>query len=172
MSVTNRDEKFGNKLSALFKEYPFEFFIKLFIPIFLFAGGSGMWLNEKFNDSKTVENESLKKENESLKKENEKLKEEFDIDSNIIYETVTPLKENQSITLLKGEVTILITSISLDDVTFEFSYEGKSYLEMDERWKDGSERRRVPFENEGKSYFIVVNEINDEGVSFSVHFKE
>ncbi|MDA2233471.1 MULTISPECIES: hypothetical protein [Bacillus cereus group] len=170
--MANRDEKFGNKLSALFKEYPLEFLLKLCIPIFLFAGGGGIWLNERFNDSKVTENESLKKENESLKRENEKLKKEYDIDGNMIYETANPLKENQSITVLKGKVTILIHDIRPDAVTFEFSYEGKSNLEMDERWKEGSKIHRIPFEHEGKSYFIVVNEINDEGVSFSVHLKE
>ncbi|MEI2406355.1 hypothetical protein [Niallia taxi] len=170
--MENRDEKFNARISLLIKNYPLEFLIKVAIPIFIFAGSAGIWLNEQFNENSATEIEELKLENEKLKKENKKIKGDYDIDSNMIYETATPLEENQSVTLLKGEVTILITNIGLDEVTFEFSYEGKSTLEMEERWKQGTKINRVPFEHKGKSYFIVVKEINDEGVSFSVHLKE
>ncbi|MGG1594197.1 hypothetical protein [Terribacillus saccharophilus] len=170
--MSDNDDKFRESFSKLIRDHAFSFFSWVFgilIVLVPSAIGAGFAINEKLTENNTAKVESLQAENTKLNEEIGKYK---DVNNKSIYKTDSPLTTDQAATILDGEVTILVWSLSSYEVTFEFSFAGESSLSMDERYKNGDLTNRVEFEHEGKSYFIVVDDFDEEEVSFTVYEKE
>ncbi len=172
----NPEESFKTNLSKVVKDYPLQSVI-FTIPILIAVGSAGMGLNSAIYENNKDEIVSLEEENKKLKEENEKLnlvigdvKELYN--KNIIFQTDKPLGINETITILNGGVIIKFDAVYGSYVKFEFSFEGKTTYEMEERWREGSVTKRIPFEYEGKTYFIVLDRIDGNYVSFTVYLKE
>lgn len=157
--MKNRLKQFKDEISILFKNYPLEFISSVIVAIILPTCSFMLWLDDATRDKNELLQEKIAKlesENKSLKLSTEEMQTLYN--NSIIYQTEQPINKNESVVFLNGKV--------------EFSFEGKPQLEMNERWKEGSITNRIPFEFEGKSYFILINRLGVDNVDFSVYLKE
>lgn len=172
-NMINRLKQFKNELSILARNYPLEFFTILIIPTIITTSSFILWVDDATRDKNELLQEKIVKledENKSLKLLNADM--QILYNNRIIYQTEQPVNKNESVAFLNGKVILKVYEIYDESVKFEFSFEGKPQLEMDERWKEGSITNRIPFDFEGKSYFILINRLGKDNVDFSVYLKD
>lgn len=168
-----RKQGFLNEISNVYKEYPMEFTIAILTLISVVIGT--VWgINYTTYQDRS---EEVRNDNKRLTQEIKEMKNDLliytslNVEEGLIYQTDEYLYDDESISILNGEVTIIVSTIYEDSVNFEFSFLGKGIQSMSERWKEGSLSQRVEFEYKDKSYFIVVDKLKSGSVKFSVYKK-
>lgn len=137
------------------------------------TSGIILWVNDATRDKNellTEEVTKLEKEIKSLKSLNGDMQSLYR--DGIIFKTEKPMSNKDSVTFLNGKVILQVYEIYGDSVEFEFSFEGKQPTDPNERWKLGNIINRIPFEFEGKSYFILINSLNTHFVEFTVYLND